>query len=388
MNSEVGDMIECDVLVVGAGPASAARAAAMGGAKTILIEKKEEVGVPVQCGEAIGGYLLPYLPFKIPKEHLIWKIDGVSLWREGMSIERTGGQWSGYSIDRNKFDKWLAKRAVDSGVKLLTGTELVNIETDDNYTITKAVIKMNERKKEIEPKTVIAADGVKSSVLNLLGLYNPQKGTFAEVHSYEMDNLDLIKPHLEQIFVGDFTPSGYAYIFPKSKKTANIGVGGLFPKKKLESYFNEFLDIAPVKKQIKNARYITEKSGNAPFNYITDKWTYGNVLLTGDTAAQNFKPFIEGILPGIICGNISGKVATDIDHLQEYTTKIKEVLGPLFVESDKIRDLMLESFSLNGNKKYLFAFGIASDIFSINDVKRLRNLDENKIIDEIRKVIS
>jgi len=44
--------IECDVLVVGAGPAgsSAARAAAMGGAKTIFIDKKEEVRLSVIIG--------------------------------------------------------------------------------------------------------------------------------------------------------------------------------------------------------------------------------------------------------------------------------------------------------------------------------------------------
>jgi len=57
--------IECDVLVVGAGPAgsSAARAAAMNGAKTIFIDKKEEIGKPVQCAEGIGEDLFSYLPF-------------------------------------------------------------------------------------------------------------------------------------------------------------------------------------------------------------------------------------------------------------------------------------------------------------------------------------
>ncbi|RMF90582.1 MAG: FAD-binding protein, partial [Methanobacteriota archaeon] len=72
--------IECDVLVVGAGPAgsSAARAAAEGGAETIFIDKKKEVGVPVQCAEGIGSYLIPYLPFEMPEEQLIWEIEGIS----------------------------------------------------------------------------------------------------------------------------------------------------------------------------------------------------------------------------------------------------------------------------------------------------------------------
>ena len=47
---------ECDVVVVGAGPGGsmAARYAAEGGAKTILIEKKAEIGAPLRCAEGVS----------------------------------------------------------------------------------------------------------------------------------------------------------------------------------------------------------------------------------------------------------------------------------------------------------------------------------------------
>ncbi|TET80441.1 FAD-binding protein, partial [candidate division TA06 bacterium] len=47
--------LECDVLVVGAGPAgsSAAAVAANLGARVIVIDKRSEVGLPVQCAEYI-----------------------------------------------------------------------------------------------------------------------------------------------------------------------------------------------------------------------------------------------------------------------------------------------------------------------------------------------
>jgi len=82
--------IECDVLVVGGGPAglSAARAAARRGLKTIVIEEHEEIGVPVQCAEAVGEYLFPYLSFKIPTEQLIWKIKGMYFWADGIAVKR------------------------------------------------------------------------------------------------------------------------------------------------------------------------------------------------------------------------------------------------------------------------------------------------------------
>ncbi|MBI4417082.1 MAG: FAD-dependent oxidoreductase, partial [Euryarchaeota archaeon] len=50
----------CDVLVVGAGPSgsTAARYAAKAGCRTVLIEKRAEIGTPVRCGEGIAkGWL-------------------------------------------------------------------------------------------------------------------------------------------------------------------------------------------------------------------------------------------------------------------------------------------------------------------------------------------
>ncbi len=380
--------LDCDVLVVGAGPAgsSAARAAAISGAKTIFIDKKREIGVPVQCAESISKNLIPLLPFKIPNEQLLWRTNGISFWVEDISVNRIGKFWSGTAISREKFDKWLAGNAVNSGAKLLLNTKLINLEFSGDYNVTKAVVETAKGEKEIRPKAIVAADGVDSTVLKLLDLFNPSEGTFAEVYTWEMDDLNLTAPHLEQVFVGDFTPSGYAYIFPKSKKRANVGVGGIFPKNELKSYFDEFLKIKPVKKQVKDAKFIIEKSGRAPFGKIVDEWVFGNVLIVGDAASHNLKPFIEGILPSIICGNIAGKVAAiseDKNAIRSYSNQIYDTIGSLFSDSYKLMDQLYEVFKMEEEKKYLLAFGLAADIFSTRDLSLLRD----KEYDEIKKLL-
>ena len=363
--------IECDVLVVGAGPAgsSAARSASLNGAKTIFIDKKEEIGIPVQCAEGIGKYLLPYLPFKIPKEQLIWKIDGMFFWVDNISIEKIGNQWKGYSIDRIKFDKWLSELAVKSGAELWKGTELIDFELDKEKNVKKAIIKRKEKSFEMIPKVVVAADGCESTVLKLLDLYHPKKGDLAEVYSWEMKNLDLYKPNLEQIFTGEFTPSGYAYIFPKSKQVANVGVGGIYPERKLEKYFEEFLEINHIKKQVKNAEYVVEKSKKAVWNNLTDKWIHGNVILTGDAANQNLKPFIEGILPSIICGDIAGKKAFHLYekkevYSKEYVDKVKKTLEINFENSNQMFNYIENIFAKNNKEKYLQFFGAVTGLIN------------------------
>lgn len=371
-------VIECDALVVGAGPAgsSAARAAAEAGANTIFIDKKKEIGVPVQCAEAIGEYLFPFLPFKIPAEFLKWRINGLSFWTEDITIKRKGGSWSGYAIDRDSFDKWLANNAIESEAKLHLETELIDLEINENYHVTKAIMKTGDGIREIKPKVVIAADGVNSTVLDLLGVKKEKKGSTGEIKSYEMHNLKLDNPHFDQLFMGDFAPGAYGYIFPKSKNTANVGAGFLFSKKSLDHCYEEFLEIPKVKSQIKNAICVKEKTGQVPFCYLTDKWAYGNVLLAGDAANQNIKPLVEGFLPAIVCGDLAGKrVAKYLAKkgvLDSYQTDIENKLGFLFKDSDILLNIAYDLLQSEEKKEMLLTLGVNTNIFSYKKIEKLK----------------
>ena len=378
-------VIECDVLVVGAGPAgsSAARAATKAGAKTIYIDKKREIGTPVQCAEGIGKFLFPYLPFKIPKELLIWELDGMFFWSVDITIERSGGIWSSYAINRRTFDNWLTNEAVHAGAELLINTELVDLDVKDEYNVTKVTIKTSKGEKQIKPKVIIAADSVDSTVLKLLGFEIDKKAKCGEVLSFEMKNLKIDKPHSFQVFLGEFAPGAYAYILPKSKTTANVGVGTVFAEKNIEKCYEEFLEIHYVKKQVKEGINVEEKSGWAPILYVTDKWVYGNVLLAGDAANQNFKPFVEGILPGVICGHLAGKSAYDFIMenvpLSSYQKHVNNKLGRFFAESDQITHILYELALSQREDANLLRLGLFSNIFSFKQIEKLMNEDFNTI---------
>ncbi len=372
--------ISCDVLVVGAGPAGsmAARSAARGRTKTIFIDKKEEVGVPVQCAEGVGKYLFPYLPFKIPKNYLTWKIDGITFQVEDITIERKGGLWEGYTINREKFDKWLSNLAISAGAELRTNTELIHLELDKENNVRKATVRVSKKVIEIEPDVIIAADGVESTVLKLLGSYNPKKGDIAEVYSWEMKNLKLHNPHMEQIYLGDFTPGGYAYIFPKSRTVANVGVGGIMKEKELKRYFHEFLELESVKKQVKNADYVVEKTKKAVWGGITGEWVQGNVLVAGDAANHNLKPFIEGILPSSISGHLAGELGTKMHkgesiEMKQYMESIEKLLHPHFRISRGMVEKMQKWFTSKHCGKHLLFAGILTNLF---ELERLNELEE------------
>lgn len=351
---------KCDVLVVGAGPSgsSTARRVAAGGAKTLLIDKKEEIGYPVPCAEAIGEYLFPYLPpIEIPSNQFIWRITGMEYNVGDLSVEHTSSHWHGYSIDRRKFDKWLAESATKAGAKLMTNTELVDLKVDDEGKVVNATLRTQKKEVKVYPKILVAADGCESTVLKLLDEYKPKKGDLGAVHSWEMKNLNIEKPNIQKLYFGDFSPTGWGFVFPKSETVANIGIGQIFPENNLERSFNEFLELEPIRKMVKDAEFVVEKSSKIRHGNITDKWIYGNVVLTGDAATHNIKPYYEGILPGIICGYATGELTLNMLKTEvtndDYVKLIKKTLDPYFEISQALIPLMLHVAAMEDKKKFL-----------------------------------
>ncbi|MHC1635923.1 MAG: NAD(P)/FAD-dependent oxidoreductase [Candidatus Methanospirareceae archaeon] len=385
--------MNCDVLVVGAGPAgsSAARAAAKSGVKTIFIDKKEEIGVPVQCAEALGRYLFPFLPFKIPKEQIIWSTEGIAFWAEDIKIVRRGLFWAGYAINRKDFDKWLAYLAIKAGAKLQIGTELIDLEINNEYNVKKAFVRTARGDVTIKPRVVIAADGVESTILKLLNFEINKKGNIGEVLGFEMWNLNLKNPNYEQLFIGDFAPGGYAYIFPKSKHVANVGVATLFPEKSLEEYYEEFLEIPEVKKQLKEGFIAEEKSGKVPVRNLVDEWVYGNILLAGDNANQNIKPFVEGIIPSIICGDIAGKIAAAAvknnsnNILDTYPKMVRIKFGKIFEQSYLLERIAYELAKFKNKSGDLLRLALSANILPLEKIEQLKFEDYDVIKKEVER---
>ena len=115
-----------DVLVVGLGPAgsTAAAAAASAGLSVLAIERKQQIGVPVQCAE--------YIPLPIGKYA---QVAGVLQQRiAGMtsclpSGTETHSALPGLMVDRAAFDQALAQQAAAQGAELKCETRLLRIDT-------------------------------------------------------------------------------------------------------------------------------------------------------------------------------------------------------------------------------------------------------------------
>src|SRR5512137_2439211 len=134
-------MPEYDVVVVGAGPAGSmtAKWAAKSGARVLMIEKRQEIGSPVRCGEGISRSWLDSVGIRLDAKSVAWQVKGAKIVApNGKSFylsEKMAGNEVGIVLDRVFFDKLLAKDAVKAGSDLMLKTSAVGLVKKDNKVV-------------------------------------------------------------------------------------------------------------------------------------------------------------------------------------------------------------------------------------------------------------
>jgi digeranylgeranylglycerophospholipid reductase len=323
---------EYDIIVVGAGPAgsTAARYAAAGGARVLMLEKDRDVGYPVRCGEAVSHEGVIQFIAPDPK----WIASTVTKFRlvapNGHSVvPRLDG--AGYVLERRIFDYEVAKLAAKEGAEIVTKAYVYDL-LRENGAITGVRALIKDKKVDIRAAVIIGADGVESRIGKMAGI-----DTTCHIRDMEscaqmtLSGVDVDEDVLEFYFGDTVSPGGYLWVFPKGKDTANVGLGLSVEEAKKKSairYLQEF-----VEKKYPNAAMLTHIAGGVPCAKTCDRIVHQNVILVGDAAHQVNPVSGGGIISGMIGGMIGGEVAADavkrgsLDHLNEYEKRWQKRLG-------------------------------------------------------------
>lgn len=316
----MAEKTKVDVLVVGSGPAGSTTAlyAARKGANVMMIERRPEVGVPVRCGEFMPsleeiGLMFPNLTdadplFDIPPTLRCRETEGIML--VDPKERQTLLDLKGYTVDRDRFDQYLARLATDSGAQLVKSCQFQRIEG--------GVAKTTQG--DIEYKVIVGADGPGSRVAQSLGLkrnQNPYPAVTAQVKG-DFD------PYL-YMFFGDIAPGAYSWIIPKDGR-ANVGVGfsPKFANGKVSEYFDKFAEKRGFLEHSKvEGKYV-------PSEGPIDRTVSGNGMVVGDAAGQVISVNGGGIplamIAGRICGNVAGDSIAGKAVLQDYETQWRHVM--------------------------------------------------------------
>lgn len=309
----------CDVLVIGLGPGggAAAAAAATAGLKVMVIERKHQIGVPVQCAEFIP---MPLSRHAMAAGVLAQRISGMSSVLPSGAVVDT--PFSGLMVDRAAFDRALAQAAAEAGAALHISSSLTALDSVART----ARIKGPDDEWNLRYGALIAADGPHSTVARLLGL--PALHT-VNTRQY---TVPLLRPFDDtDIWLSPQYPGGYAWLFPKGDR-ANLGLG-MDPevdadmKTPLDALHRELAQDGRVGIDI-----IARTGGAIPVGGLRGQLVVGDALFVGDAAGLTHPITGAGIAAAVASGEaaaaaVRAHIAGVTDALAEYDEDMRDQFG-------------------------------------------------------------
>src|SRR2546425_6554479 len=316
-----------DVVVVGAGPAgsSAARYAAMGGCNTLMIEKRQEIGSPVRCGEGIARHYLEDCAIPYESKWVAQEVKGAKIISPCGNVlqidEKHAGNEVGIVLERDAFDKACAKLAAKAGSEIWVKATAVGL-LKDNGRVTGVRVKRLEEEFNIEADCVVAADGYESQVGRWAGMKTLMKaGDITGTLQYRLTNIapDPDFTHYAEFLLRTCAPARYTWVFPKDESTANVGIGVSLDRLKnrvdIKGYLDRWIERDPRMAHAQPLDMVTGGVSTAP----PIKKSVGNgMALVGD-AARMIDPITGGgIGNGMLAGMLLGKVLAKCNQTGDF----------------------------------------------------------------------
>lgn len=336
---------EFDVIIVGCGPAGSwcAKRLAEYGLEVLILDRNEEIGTPVRCGEGFSENIEKRLNFKIPPNCIAQKINGAFVYSpNGKYVEVKG---FGYVLDRKIFDRWLAIEASNSGAKVIAKSYVYDvIKQKEKILGVKANVVGEDF--ELKGKIIVGADGVESMIAKKVGINTTCSPLLVDSgFEYELSNISLRDEHKLEIFLGnEIAPRGYVWIFPKGRNRANVGVGIIGNNEKGARYYlDKFI---ASRKDLKKGSIIEVKGGAIPVGGFLKDMVRDNVILVGDAAHQVNPIHGGGMGEAMTASEIAAKVIkkavekNDMEILKEYNKIWWNERGKTLKKIEKLREIV------------------------------------------------
>jgi digeranylgeranylglycerophospholipid reductase len=302
-------MVDCDIAVVGGGPAglSAAYAAAKSGARVILFEKDESIAHNIRTSGVTWIDEIERLGISSEHYNPIKNFCFISPSNE-VTIRSSTAKSCVLNV-RSAFQH-LAFLAAEAGSQIMVKSNVINVIVDSSDRISGLKATTPKGDIVIGSKLVIDASGFNSSIARRLGIANEWRryGVGAEYECY----CEKVDTETWTLLVGrDYSEAGYAWIFPVSKNRIRIGVGIGRPESKVDPLqkLNSILEkkLNPFHKMGKITP-IELHYGFIPNEGLRKSTVFDGLLLVGDCAGHANPLLLEGIRYAIQFGRLAGKI--------------------------------------------------------------------------------
>jgi geranylgeranyl reductase family protein len=224
---------ECDVAIVGAGPAGAATAARLAGygLDVVLIDHKRFPRDKV-CGDFVGALAIvelaalgvtkteAYRRSNVIREAAL-HLDGAQLIHQSFPVV-PGAPGHGRVVPRMQLDEWILGAAIDAGATIRDGVKVLGFDRDARGVVLS--LERDDSVRTLRARALVGADGSNSQIARLLRGRNLSKdrriiavrGYYRGIHG---------PAARADLYFSARSFPGYYWLFPIGPHEANVGVG-------------------------------------------------------------------------------------------------------------------------------------------------------------------
>lgn len=355
-----------DVIIVGAGPSglSAALTASRGGLSVLLFERGDFPG----SKNVMGGVI-----YRQPTERVVpefWKEAPVerrvvksSLWMLGdgsavtlgfQSRRRAEEPYESFTVLRAKFDRWLAKKAIEAGVLLITETVVEDLIFEGERVVG---VRVGRAEGEVRSDLVILAEGVNSILSRKAGLQTDIPAE--QLATAVKEIIALPREKIEDRFnleegegatlelVGEATRGiqGIGFIYT-NRESLSVGVGALLSDLAVKGVNpNELLEAMKSHPQVRRLlaggetkEYMAHMIPEGGYRAVPRLFRDG-LLVAGDAAMLVNGLHREGSNMAITSGRMAGEVALLAKARGDYSSRALSEYRRRLEDSFVLKDL-------------------------------------------------
>jgi geranylgeranyl reductase family protein len=315
---------DCDVVVVGGGPAGliAARDLAAGGFSATILEEHDTIGAPVHCTGVLGAEAIDELD--LPRHTILSIVNSARfVSADGTSVLVETDRIRAAIVDRGRFDRALAESAIGSGATLRSDQRVRAVDAGRDGVVVRTATG------DVRARACVIACGASYRFNRALGLGLPR----VMVHSAQLEVPFAPLAHVEVHMGRRVAPGGFGWVVPFRRDGEPHARIGLMCDSRARSRFRSFAERLRAAHRI-DARWPEPRLKVLPLGPVP-RTSSARVVAVGD-AAGLVKPTTGG---GIYYGLLSGRLAADVlkgalrenrldaPRLREYDRRWRDRLG-------------------------------------------------------------
>ena len=317
-----------DAIVVGAGPAGAILAYLLGksGLRVLLLEKASLPRYKT-CGGGLTFKAIRDLPFDVRSTVEVEAGGGIVTFHGQQLLKAEVQQPFAWLVMRDRFDHFLVQQAVNAGVALMDGVQLIGIEEEPHCILVRTT------RGAFRASLLAAADGVNSMIASLAGLLLHRQVGLALEAEVSVSTFAIETQGNFATFDFGALQYGYGWIFPKSDHLS-VGIFRAYPGKGvgMKDTLLRFIASQPV---LQDGQTLSLRGQLIPLGGLASSLHKGRILLLGD-AANLADPWLgEGIYYAIRSARIAAEeiirfLQGNLCDLSSYTNRINlEIVSQL-----------------------------------------------------------